>query len=253
MEKNVLRIYNKIMKKIFEGSISCKAILEAKDRKCETLYVDKKKRSKDFGYIIALAKQQNVEVKLCTRDEIDQIATGKTHGGIILKAVSKQEKFLDKPVTGFICYIDGVEDPYNLGSVIRTLYASGCNALILPYRDWTMSETIILKASAGAYEKLPVYYVRNDQELIDYLKDLNMPLYCAYRNKAKAIYDVQYPENFCVAIGGALRGLSSKIINASTQNIVIEYGREFRNALDTASAAAVISFEITRQKKMGGK
>lgn len=235
------------MKKIFEGSISCKAILEAKKREYIALYVDKKKRSKDFGYIIALAKKQGVKVELCTREEIDTLASGKTHGGILLEAKDREFETLNK-LSGFVCYIDGLEDPYNLGSVARTLYAAGCDGLILPYRDWSMSENIILRASAGAYEKLPIYFSKSDDELIDCLSKSNMPLYTAYRNNAKSICDVSYPKDFCVAIGGALRGLSSKIIGASSQNIVIEYGREFRNALDTASAAAVIAFEVTRQK-----
>lgn len=236
------------MKKIFEGSISCKAILEAKKRKCYTLYVDKKKRSKDFAYIIALAKQMNVKVKLCQRDEIDALATKKTHGGILLEADIKEMNTLQKKITGCMFYIDGVEDPYNLGSIIRTLYASGTSALILPYRDWSMSDDIILKASAGAYDKLDIYYVASDEELLSYVRNYSIPLYCAYRNHAKSLYDIDFPQSVCIALGGALRGLSSKIVNASEQNIVIEYGREFRNALDSASAAAVVAFEVHRQK-----
>ena len=58
MEKNVFKYYNKFMLKIIEGNISCKAVLEEQKRKCEILYVDKKKRTKDIAYIISLAKRQ---------------------------------------------------------------------------------------------------------------------------------------------------------------------------------------------------
>ena len=54
MEKNVFKYYNKFMLKIIEGNISCKAVLEEQKRRCEILYVDKKKRTKDFAYIISL-------------------------------------------------------------------------------------------------------------------------------------------------------------------------------------------------------
>ena len=237
------------MLKIIEGNISCKAVLEERKRKCEILYVDKKKRTKDFAYIISLARRQDVEVQICTREEIDKIATGKTHGGMILKVQERPNSFLQDKIEGFLCYVNGVEDPYNLGSLVRSLYASGCNALILPYRDWSMSENIILRASAGAYERLPIYFIRSDDELVEYVRQYEIPLYCAYRNQAMAHYEINYPDTCCVAIGGALRGLSARIIQASNQNIVIEYGRDFKNALDTPSATAVIAFEIMRQKK----
>ena len=148
------------MEKIFEGAISCKALLEAGSRDCKKLYIDKKKNTKDTRYLAKIAKSRGCEVVFCSRDEINELATGKTHGGILLLAEEKQiPQLIETHVHGFLCYIDGVEDPYNLGSISRTLYASGCDAMILPKRDWSFAEQTILKASAGAYEKLPFYFV----------------------------------------------------------------------------------------------
>ena len=98
MEKNVFKYYNKFMLKIIEGNISCKAVLEEQKRRCEILYVDKKKRTKDFAYIISLAKRQGVKVQTCTREVIDEIATGKTHGGMILKADKREDSFLQEKI-----------------------------------------------------------------------------------------------------------------------------------------------------------
>ena len=239
------------MEKIFEGAISCKALLEAGSRDCKKLYIDKKKNTKDTRYLAKIAKIQGCEVIFSSRDEINELATGKTHGGILLLAEEKQIPQLTQAhVHGFLCYIDGVEDPYNLGSISRTLYASGCDAMILPKRDWSFAEQTILKASAGAYEKLPIYFVDSDEELVDYCKKNQLPILCAHRKDAVGLYDYAFESNFCLCLGGALRGLSSTITSASNQNIVVEYGRDFRNALDSASAAAVFSFEILRQKKV---
>lgn len=249
MEKIVLKLYNKNMKKIVEGSISVKAVLESEKRQCEVLYVNKKKRNKDFAYIIALAKKRGIPVKLCTPEEIEAITQGKTHGGIALEVLEREFVQLDKKIEGMSCYIDGLEDPYNFGSVCRTLYAAGCTALFLPKRDWSKSESTILKASAGAYEKLDLYFVAEDETFIQYLKKFQIPLYCAYRDQATSIYDIDYPKTCCIAIGGALRGLSRKILDAANQNIVIDYARDFRNALDTPSATAVIAFEIARRRR----
>ncbi len=234
---------------IFEGTISCKAILEANKRDIKCLYVDKKKRTKDFGYIIAIAKKQNVKVEVVEREKLNDLSNSIKHGGMLLVADSKPKETLHDKIDGFLAYVDGIEDPYNLGSITRTLYASGCSALILPKRDWSMAESTILKASAGAFEKMDIYWIDNEQELVDYLKLNNIPLLCAHRKNAMSLYDYAFPKNFCMAIGGSYRGLSSLICENSTQNIVIEYGRDFKNALDAPSAVSVIAFEVLRQNR----
>lgn len=235
------------MEKIYEGTISCKAILEARKRKCSCLYIDKKKRNKEFRYIISLAKSQNCKVEFMERSQMEKLTSNKRFGGILLKAECAKKEEL-KDVKGSLFYIDGVEDPYNLGSVCRTLYASGCDGLILPNRDWSDAEVTILKASAGAFEKLPIYWIEKEEDLISYLDQHQIPLYCAYRANATNLFEIKFPKDVCIAIGGALRGLSATIINHSSKNIVIPYGREFRNALDTPSATAILSYELFRQK-----
>lgn len=241
------------MKKIFEGAISCKAILENKERKCFCLYMDKNKKTKDFSYIERLAKQRKCPIEKVEREKIDTLCTSKGHGGICLEASLKEKKSLNclRP-QGYIAYIDGVEDPYNLGSVIRTLYASGCNALILPDRDWSFAESTILKASAGTYEKLSIYWSKSDEEFISLLNKNKIPLILAHRKFSISLDSYTFPNNFCLAIGGALRGISSKLQKAAQQNVHIEYGRDFRNALDTPSAVAVFSFFIAHQRKDKG-
>lgn len=235
------------MENIYEGTISCKAILEANQRECKCLYIDKKKRNKEFRYIINLAKSIQCPVHFMDRAEMEKLTTNKRFGGILLEAKQKEKKKL-KEAKGTLFYVDGVEDPYNLGSLCRSLYAAGIDGLILPERDWSESEVTILKASAGAYEKLPIYWIRDEADLITFLRENQIPLYCAYRSEAKSLYEIQFPKDVCVAIGGALRGLSAKVLNHSNQNILIPYGRDFRNALDTPSASAITAFEILRQK-----
>lgn len=236
------------MNKLYEGTISCKALLENPKRICICLYVDKKKRTKDFRYIIHLAQKRNCKVVVTNRDQLDQMASSKTHGGMLLEAKTRQYDSPQK-INGWSVYIDGLEDPYNLGSVCRTLYAAGCDGLILPFRDWQKAETIILRSSAGAFEKLPIYMVKDDEALIQYLNTNDIPLYCAYRNQAQSLYDITFPDICCIAIGGAYRGLSRTLLDHAYQNVYIEYGRDFRNALDTASACAVFGFEIMRKRR----
>lgn len=244
----MLRSYNIFMKIFFEGTISCKAILEGNKRQCDCLYVDRKKRTKDFSYIIHLAKKKNVDIQFCSREQLDELSQSTKHGGMLLEAGSQCKQTLNQQINGWFCYVDGIEDPYNLGSICRTLYASGCNALVLPNRDWNFADATIVRASAGAFEKMDIYWINNEQELVDYLKKYNIPLLCAHRKDAIPLYEYNFPEQFCACVGGSFRGLSSLLVSNSTQNIVIPYGNEVRNALDAPSAISVISFEVLRQR-----
>ncbi|MGN1277376.1 MAG: 23S rRNA (guanosine(2251)-2'-O)-methyltransferase RlmB, partial [Floccifex sp.] len=186
---------------------------------------------------------------ICSRSEMDELSGSTKHGGMLLEADDCIKQRLDKKLEGLIVYVDGIEDPYNLGSIARTLYASGASALILPNRDWSYSQQIILKASAGAFEKLSIFWIEKEQELLDYLNTYNIPLLCAHRKDAISLYDYQFEENCCLALGGSFRGLSSLIVNKSQQNILIPYGNDFRNALDAPSAISVLAFEYLRQRR----
>ena len=238
------------MKKIFEGTISCKSIIEENKRSIQMLYVDEKKNTKDFSYIVRNAHKNNIPVVKCNREKLDEISQSTKHGGMLLEALDRNIPSLAMygKVKGMIAYIDGLVDPYNLGSICRTLYASGCNLLVLPRRDWSQAEKVILRASAGAYEKMDIAMIDDEMELIHYLKKHHIHLICAHRKDAISLKKYQFPSNCCIAVGGALRGLNSKITSNSDQNVYIEYGRDYRNALDTASAVAIFSFAYTYQE-----
>ena len=237
------------MKYLYEGTISCKSILEENKREIYRLIVDSNKRTKDFSYIIHLAKKKGIKVEFKTREEMDAISNSKSHGGMLLEA----DALIHTPLTsnvelkGFNVYVNGVEDPYNLGSICRTLYASGCKTLILPDRDWSFAQSTILKASAGAYEKMNIYTIHEDVQLVEYLKEKKLPLISANRKDAIGLYEYTFPKDFVLALGGSYRGLSSTIIQGTNQSVVIEYGQDFRNALDAPSAIAVLAFEVLRQ------
>lgn len=237
------------MNQLYEGKICAKAILENPKRKIYTLYIDKNKRNKDISYLLYLAKSRNIAIEFLSSLEIQSRAKSHTHGGVLLEAktlVPLQE--ITQKLSGFLCYIDGVEDPYNLGSVIRTLYAAGCQGLFLPKRDWSFSESTVLKASAGAYDKLDIYQLE-ESHFFQTLKDANIPLLLAHRKDAVSLYDYEFEDTFCLAIGGALRGLNARFVQNANQHIFLEYGRDCKYALDTASAVSAFSFEILRQRR----
>ena len=235
---------------IFEGSLSVKAIIKAKRRKVDRVYIDKAKHSKDISYLLHLCKMDNIEVLRTDRETIDKMASGKTHGGILCEANERVYQNIDDIITdnSFICLLEGIEDPFNLGYIFRSLYSSGCTGVLMNSRNLATSDSIIVKSSAGASEFINI--VQSDDLVNDlaYLKTKGIKCLAAYRNNACVYTKVDYTKPVLIGIGGDMRGLSKEVINMMDGHIYIPYANDFRNALNASSATSVIAYEILRQR-----
>ncbi len=238
-------------KHILEGNISIKAALLSGNRKIYKLIVDKRKQDKDTFYILKEAQRRNIEIIYQNRSSIDMLSLGKTHGGLIAYCGDREFQTLEQLLCAkncFLAFIEGIEDPYNFGYILRTLYAAGCTGIIVPPRNWTTAASVVAKSSAGASEHLPMFIADDIPYVINEMKRHGITLLCGHRKNAIALYDFIFPEKFCIAIGGEMRGLSKQIIQKSDQNIFIPYNQRFRNALNATSATAVFAFEAARQR-----
>ena len=169
MQKEYLKFKDALC---FEGMTSIRAIIEGidsgiNDRQISAILFDKEKTDKNaktLGYLRAVSTKYNFELKESTSDELEEIALGNSHGGII--AICKErtiptltKEIFDKEISknGFYAMIQGIEDPYNFGYALRSLYAVGCNGIILGERNWMSAAGVVCRSSAGASELFPVY------------------------------------------------------------------------------------------------
>ena len=107
---------------LIEGSISVKSAIKNHKRQLICLYIDRNKKTKDFNYIRKLAKENELLIKEEDESTIQSLASGKSHGGVLLECGIRQ---YDEIKDGDIFYLDGIEDPFNLGYSLRTIYALG--------------------------------------------------------------------------------------------------------------------------------
>lgn len=225
------------------GTISVKAALEEHKRTCLRLVVNPKKKQKDIAYIISLAKRNHIPVEYMEKEAMNEIAAG--NGGVLLECEARKIPSLnnaDNP-EGLAVYICGVEDPYNFGSIARTLYAFGASMMIVQDRDWKSSESVLIKASAGAWERLNVCSIQDESQLEDFKNRYHLPMWSAYRSAEAIDCDkAPFTDNMILVVGGAMRGISAKVLEASDGYVVIPYGRDFRNALDAPSASSVLAY-----------
>lgn len=232
---------------IIEGAISIKACINAKKRKIEVVYIDSNKKTKDFNYIRKLMKTNDINYEEIDRDAFSKFTNGKTHGGIIAKV---DERKYDDFADGDIFYLDGIEDPFNIGYILRTLYAFGTKNVLLPDRDYSNFEGQILKSSAGAYEMINIKLVGNPEDTIKEYKNKGYITYALKRgDDAKDIFEENFADKALFLLGGEKRGISSSLIELCDKYLYIPYGSDFRNSLNAAGASDVVATLLFKQRK----
>lgn len=242
---------------ILEGITSIDALIKAKergtnDRVIEKVLYDKgKERSKSrvISYLKRKSAQLSFEIEAVDASLIDDMTIGSTHGGIV--AVCGQRSFPtlareDIVKNGFYVIIEGIEDPYNFGYSLRSLYAAGVDGIILTERNWMGCAGIVSRASAGASELFSMH-VCDPVEAVSLFKESGYKIICAEKDNSESIYKTELKKPLLLIIGGEKRGISSAIRSQADKRVHIDYGRDFPMSLSAASASAIIAFEIMRQ------
>lgn len=236
---------------LFEGAISTKAAMLAGNRTVYRIVIDKTKKDKDTAFIKRQAEARGIPVDLVAREEIDALADGKTHGGLISLVGERTYQHIEQVLQGdtpFLAILEGIEDPFNFAYALRSLYASGCDGVIVSERNWTSAASVIAKASAGASEYCNIVVSTDFQETIQKMKRHGIRILSCMRDNAIPYFQEDLTKRICLAIGGELRGLSKLVLENSDQNIYIPYGSTFRNALTASSATSIVAFEVVRQR-----
>lgn len=234
---------------IIEGSLSVKAALKYKKRVIHHVYLPKSKHTRDIQYIRHLCYKDNISFSLHDKEELSSMANGQTHGGVLADVDYRINESLNFE-SDHILLVEGIEDPYNLGMVIRTALAANFKTIITNYRQYHDSESIILKASAGASEAICWVASEDINRELKMIKDEKIPIVSALRSEQSIDYNTyNYPNQMCLCIGGEKRGLSKSVISASDAFIHILYDNDIRVALTSVAATAVLTFEVVRQRK----
>lgn len=232
---------------IIEGAISVKAALLNKKREIFSIYIDKDKKTKDFNFIRKIARLQGVEVKELEKSELLNVFSGKSHGGIGADVSARKE---DEFEEGDIFYLDGIEDPFNLGYSLRSLYALGVKNVLLSKRDYSSMEAQLLKSSAGAYDMIHIKILNDPVGQMKEYKKEGYHLYGLYRgDESKDVFDVNFAPKALFMLGGEKRGISSELLELCDEHLYISYGSGFRNALNACAALDVVVTLLRSQRR----
>lgn len=198
--------------------------------------------------IIELCRAQSVPVRFEAREALDRAARGAAHQNVVALGAAHVFADLNQALEGaqLVVVLDGVEDPHNLGAIIRTAHAAGANAVIVPERRAAPLTETVERAAAGALEYLPVARVTNVSQTLERLKRDRFWIY-GLDERGTELYDkVEYTVPTAIVLGGEGRGLHQGVQKHCDVLVRIPMAGAV-SSLNVSVAAGIVLFEWRRR------
>ena len=237
------------------GIHAVKEALEAQ-RPIERIAIAKGRQDTRVEEIVQLARRQGIPVRFEDRGQLDRLANSKDHQGVVALAAARAAVTLEDILTqanashgqtGLLVLLDGVEDPHNLGAIIRTALAAGAHGVVIPERRAAGLTDTVARASAGALAHLPIAKVTNLVRAMEELKEAGYWLVGLDEDGDKSYTEADYTSAIGIVLGGEGKGLHELtrkrcdfVVSLPTTGPV--------KSLNVSVAAGVVLFEARRQR-----
>jgi 23S rRNA (guanosine2251-2'-O)-methyltransferase len=238
------------------GIHAVKEALEAQ-RPIDRIAIAKGRQDTRVEEIVQLARKQGVPVRFEERGQLDRLANSKDHQGVVALAAARAAASLEDILAhanaaapgqlGLIVLLDGVEDPHNLGAIVRTALAAGAHGVVIPERRAAGLTDTVARASAGALAHLPVAKVTNLVRTMEELKEAGYWLVGLDEQGEKNYTEVDYTSPVGIVLGSEGQGLHELtrkrcdfVVSLPTTGPV--------KSLNVSVAAGVVLFEAIRQR-----
>jgi 23S rRNA (guanosine2251-2'-O)-methyltransferase len=198
--------------------------------------------------IIELARERSVPVRFEPREALDRASNGAVHQGVVAFGAAHTYAELEKVLLGaeLLVVLDGVEDPHNLGAIIRTAHAAGAAAVIVPQRRAAGLTETVAKTAAGALEHLPVVRAANVNQTLEELKKRGFWIYGLDERGAELYSAIAYTRPTVFVLGGEGQGLHQLVKKHCDATVRIPMAGAI-SSLNVSVAAGIALFEWRRQ------
>jgi 23S rRNA (guanosine2251-2'-O)-methyltransferase len=228
--------------------------LKARGRAFEWVGVAKERDDLRLQKLIQECRKNSVPVRFVPRVELDRMAGSGSHQGVVAVTSSKQYNDLDDIIAAkrgaysLVVVLDGVEDPHNLGAIMRTADASGVDGVVIPERRAAAVTGTVVKSSAGASEHLPVAKVTNIARTLEDLKTRGLWT-VGLDERGKQNYDgVDYNMDCAIVLGSEGKGLHDLVAKKCDFLVSIPMLGKVPS-LNVSVAAGVVLYETVRQRR----
>ena len=229
--------------------------LKARGRAFEWVGVAKERHDIRIQRVIEECRKIGVPVRVLSRVELDRMAGNAAHQGLVAVTSAKQYSDLDDLVAArrgehsLIVVLDGVEDPHNLGAILRTADAAGADGVVIPERRAAGVTGTVAKASAGASEHLPVAKVTNISRAIEDLKSQELWI-VGLDERGQQTYDqIDYKMHCAVVLGAEGKGLHDLVRRHCDFLVSIPMLGKVPS-LNVSVATGVVLYEVVRQRRL---
>jgi 23S rRNA (guanosine2251-2'-O)-methyltransferase len=216
------------------------------------VFVQKEHGPQRIGEVIREAKSRGIPVVFVPKIRLDRIAPH--HQGVLAevspKAFASLEDVLAGPGVPFLVILDEVEDPQNLGAVVRSADGAGATGIVLPERRSAGLTEVVATVSAGALDRMPVARVPNLVRALEDLRQRGVWLVGAEGRAEGLWYEFDYTQPVAIVLGSEGRGLRPLVRRTCDKVLSIPLAGAV-SSLNVAAAAAVFLFEVARQRSAG--
>jgi len=237
------------------GIHSVRAALKHGSQGVLEVWLESRRRDRRLADVVELAHKTGVAVRPVTRDELDNIAEGTKHQGVLAWVripAARDERALIRilemvPGPPFLLILDGVQDPHNLGACLRTADAAGVHALVAP-KDNTVGLTAsVCKVASGAAQTVPYVQVTNLSRTIETLKERGIWLIGAAPEAKSSLFEIELDGPLALVMGGEGKGLR-RLTRERCDFLVHLPMRGMVESLNVSVAAAICLYEALRQR-----
>lgn len=237
-----------------------KEALEAQ-RPLDRITIAKGRQDARIEEIVRLARKQGIPVRFEDRGQLDRLANSKDHQGVVALAAARAAATLEDILAianaghgqkGLVVLLDGVEDPHNLGAIVRTALAGGAHGVVIPERRAAGLTDTVARSSAGALAHLPVAKVTNLARTMEELKEAGYWLVGLDEHAGKVYTEVDYTSPVGIVLGSEGQGLHELtrkrcdfVVSLPTSGPV--------KSLNVSVAAGIVLFEAIRQRKISSQ
>jgi 23S rRNA (guanosine2251-2'-O)-methyltransferase len=197
--------------------------------------------------IIDMARRASVPVRFEQRSSLDRLAGSSAHQGVVALGAARKYAGLDSAASAdLVVVLDGVEDPHNLGAIVRTAHAAGAGSIIVPERRAAGVTDVVAKAAAGALEHLPIARVTNINRALEDLKKRGFWIYGLDERGTETYDQAEYSTPTAFVLGGEGKGLHEQVRKHCDVLVRIPMAGKI-SSLNVSVAAGIVLFEWKRR------
>ena len=238
-----------------EGRNSVLELLES-EKDINNIYVTRGEKQGSINKIIGRAKGKGIVLVVVDKTKLDEMSQTGNHQGVIAIVPSFEycevEDILDeaenKKEQPFILILDGIEDPHNLGAIIRTAETAGVHGVIIPKRRAASVNSTVNKVSAGAVEYMKVARVNNINDTIQYLKDNGLWIIGTDGKAENYYYEQDLTGPIALVIGSEGYGMN-RLVSENCDILVKIPMKGKITSLNASVSAGIVTYEIVKQRK----